>query len=106
MIYGRTPTRGEREWMSKAVQLGCICCIKDKAIKPFEVSHEHTAMHHINGKTKQDAHFETIPLCPGHHQHAPFAIHRNKSEFERRCGKQMDLLKHVRRLVNETGGKG
>lgn len=101
-MKGRTPTKAESEWMQKARLVGCIACIKDKIIRPYEVSPEHTAIHHIDGKTKPDAHFLTLPLCPAHHQHSPIAVHVDKSGFERRYGKQRDLIRHVRRLIDEA----
>lgn len=101
-MNGRTPTKAERAWMDSARQVGCIACIVSGKIKPYEVAPEHTAIHHIDGKTKPDAHFLTIPLCPAHHQHSRVAVHIDKAEFERRYGKQRDLVRHTR-MVIESG---
>jgi len=100
-MQGRTPIKAEKDWMQIARRLGCIACIKDGKTTPWSVPEEYTAIHHIEGKTKVDAHFLTLPLCPAHHQHSVDAVHVNKADFERKYGKQRDLLRHVRRLVNE-----
>jgi hypothetical protein len=100
-MQGRTPTKAEAAWMSKARQLGCIICIKERKIAPWSTPPEYTAIHHIEGKTKPEAHFLTLPLCPNCHQTGPDALHRNKTRFEARYGAQKDLLRHVKRFVAE-----
>ena len=87
--------------MEKARSLGCIVCIRNGVITPFSVPPEFTSIHHISGKTAPDAHFNTIGLCAKHHQTSEEAVHFNKARFEARNGTQAQLLRHVKRLVNE-----
>jgi len=95
-MKGRTPTKAEKEWMSKVADLGCIVC------KHQFLIYSPAAIHHIDGKTKPDAHFKTLPLCPAHHQTGGYgvALHAGRAEWEKRYGTQAELLKHVRGLIN------
>jgi hypothetical protein len=101
-MQGRTPTKAEAAWMSKARQLGCIICIKERKTAPWATPPEYTAIHHIEGKTKPEAHFLTLPLCPAHHQTGPDALHRNKAKFEAKFGTQKDLLIEAAGMVANT----
>ena len=60
MMKQRAPTKAEAKYMNQCKDLGCIVCILMGYIKPYEVAPEHTAVHHIDGKTKQAAHFKSI----------------------------------------------
>ena len=100
-MIGRIPTKAEKEWMRQAREVSCIVCIKRHLIAPFSVPSEYTCLHHIEGKTKPDAHFLTIPLCEKHHQTSEEAVHFNKARFEARNGTQAQLLRHVKRLIAE-----
>lgn len=62
-MKGRTPTKAEKEYMSLVADAGCIVCHE------FLGVFTPAAIHHIDGKTKEGAHFNIIPLCPRHHQH-------------------------------------
>lgn len=101
-MIGRAPTKAEKEWMDAARSLGCMACIVSGKIKPYSVPAEYTAIHHVDGKTKPDAHFLTIGLCPAHHQHGTDAVHVNKMAFEKKFGKQRDLVRHARILVESN----
>lgn len=91
-IKGRAPTAREAWFMDRMGTLPCICCLKD-GWENREIS-----LHHIDGRTKNGAHFLVIPLCGGHHQDGTgpnptlIAVHPYKARFEARYGKQMDLL--------------
>jgi len=61
-MKGRTPTTREKEWMAAARETGCIVCSEFLGVDTP------AAIHHIDGKTKPDAHYMTIPLCGKHHQ--------------------------------------
>lgn len=98
-MKGRTPTAKEKEWMNKAREVGCVVCIKEHLITAYSVPTEYTAIHHIEGRTKPDAHFLTIPLCAPHHQHSTDALHFNKTNFERKFGTQRELLTQTKWLV-------
>ena len=99
-MKGRSPTKKEREWMDKIVQIGCIVCREHlHCYSPAEV-------HHIDGKTKPEAHFNTLPLCYNHHREganndAYVSRHPFRKEFEKRYGKQSDLLKRVQEIIND-----
>ena len=99
-MKGRNPTAKEREWMTRAREVGCIACIKSERIIPFEVPPEYTAIHHIDGKTKPGAHLLTIPLCPDCHQTGKDARHKNKVWFEERNGSEESLLELTKEYIN------
>lgn len=105
-MKGRTPTAKEKEWMDSIREVGCIACIRMGFIKPYSVPTEYTAIHHIEGKTKPDAHFLTIPLCPNHHQHGIDAVHINKRSFEKKFGNQYNLVREVRKMLNCQNSEG
>ncbi|MEE9647871.1 Ref family recombination enhancement nuclease [Enterobacter soli] len=61
---GRTPTAEERRFMDAIGKLPCIACWLH-GVRTEEIS-----LHHIDGRTKPDAHKKILPLCNCHHQHA------------------------------------
>lgn len=63
-LKGRTPRAAERVVMDKFGSLPCIACYVHGEINPV------VALHHINGRTADDAHSFILPLCDCHHQHA------------------------------------
>ena len=61
-MKGRNPTVKEKKHMDKVQQLGCIVChLSGMESVPAEI-------HHIEGKTKQNAHLKVLPLCYEHHR--------------------------------------
>lgn len=96
-MKGRKPTADESRWMSQVADMGCIVCRNEfNLFSPASI-------HHINGKTKEGAHFDTLPLCPQHHQHGGYgvALHAGRVEWERRYGTQQELKKQVEALLGE-----
>jgi hypothetical protein len=95
-MKGRTPTKAEKEWMNRVADLGCIACLNQFSI------YSPAAIHHIEGKTKEGAHFLTIGLCGAHHQTGGYgiALHSGRVEWENRHGTQAELLEQVRGLLN------
>ena len=90
-MKGRTPTKAEKQLHDRIASLGCIACLLDGRQNPV------VSLHHIDGRTKPEAHRQVLPLCAGHHQDgtgAPglIAVHPYKARFEERYGKQFDLL--------------
>jgi len=88
-------TKQEKIWMDKVAQLGCFVCQRP------------ATLHHIrnNGKGnvgmgRRSSHFEVIPLCHEHHQ-GNTGIHLDKINFEKKYGKEKDILEIVRNRVNE-----
>lgn len=72
--------------------VGCIACRMDG------VFNDYVSIHHIDGRTKPDAHWHVLPMCAGHHQNgtgAPglIAVHPYKRRFEGQYGTQEELLK-------------
>lgn len=71
-----------------ASRIGCVACRMDG------IFNDYVSIHHIDGRTKPDAHWKVLPLCASHHQDdgLAIAVHPHKAMFETRYGKQMDLL--------------
>jgi hypothetical protein len=89
----RTPTVEEARWMQQIVEHGCVACWMDGR----EPVKGETAVHHILSGGRRIGHLYTIPLCdPGHHQggasRGMVSRHPWKARFEKRYGKEMDLL--------------
>ena len=97
-MKGRTPTAQERQWMDDVQSLGCIVCRRHgRTETPAEI-------HHIDGKTKQGAHFHVLPLCYFHHRQGSdselfTSRHPYKRRFEERYGPEMELLFIVEEMV-------
>jgi len=85
--------------MDDVAKLGCIVCRKHLGMHQPEIS-----IHHIDGRTKPNAHLNTIPLCALHHQlggdQGPYiAVHPWKKRFENEYGTQEELRQECVRLV-------
>jgi hypothetical protein len=98
-VKGRTPNMREKAWMDKISHLGCIVCLK------YEDVYTPSEVHHIQGKTKPGAHLLTLPLCFNHHREGSMnglwvSRHPWKTEFEKRYGKEEELLKEVQKNMN------
>jgi hypothetical protein len=84
--------------MENIVELGCIACrVMGFADTPAEI-------HHIDGKTKPNAHFLTIPLCPPHHRYGldgedVVSRHPHKRKFEAKYGTEDELRSRCCSLV-------
>jgi len=97
-VKGRTPTAQEKQWMDDVQSLGCIVCRRHgRTETPAEI-------HHIDGKTKQGAHFHVLPLCYFHHRQGSdselfTSRHPYKRRFEERYGPEMELLFIVEEMV-------
>jgi hypothetical protein len=100
-VKGRTPTAEERRWMDAVGELGCIACKKLGMYQP------RVSIHHIEGRTKEGAHFKTLPLCYLHHQGGDstgqyVSVHPWKRRFEEMFGTQEELLAECQILVKEN----
>ena len=97
-MRGRKPTPAEKRWMNEIVEIGCIACrVMGWEETPAEV-------HHIEGKTKEQCHFLTLPLCPPHHRYgldSPDIVsrHPHKRKFEQTYGTETELRERVCNLV-------
>jgi hypothetical protein len=92
-MKGRTRTKADRELHDKIAGLGCIACHLDGRYNPV------VSIHHVDGRTKPDAHKKVLPLCGPHHQHddtdpaGRIGVHPYKARFEAMYGTQDELLK-------------
>jgi hypothetical protein len=102
-LKGRPPTAEEARFMGKMGALPCIACLKDGW-----TNHE-ISLHHIDGRTKEGAHFLVLPICAGHHQAGTgpnpslIAVHPDKARFEARYGTQRELLAECIAMLIEQG---
>jgi hypothetical protein len=94
-LSGRKPTKSEKDWMDSIIKIGCIVC------KLYHHCESPACIHHIEGKTKYNAHFKTIPLCPVHHQYGGvgIAIHAGKKSFADRYGTEYELLEKLKDVL-------
>lgn len=103
-LAGRTPTKVEQIWMDRIVQLGCIICMIYRGqYTPAEV-------HHIDGKTKPNAHLLTLGLCCRHHrfpgEHWVSRHGDGKKAFEEAYLSETDLLEVTQAAVEEMVLRG
>lgn len=79
--------------------VGCIACRKDGGFTDY------VSIHHIDGRTKPDAHWLVLPLCGPHHQDAGIngviAVHPWKARFEDQYGTQRNLLRESIQILIE-----
>ncbi len=78
--------------LSRVVGLGCWICQRA------------AEAHHIRdgqGAGRKASDFETIPLCPDHHRTGGWgvAFHAGAEEWERRYGRQRDILISVQQAL-------
>ena len=98
-MKGKTRTKSEKQLHDQIAQLGCIACLHDG------VNNYHVSLHHVDGRTKPDAHKKVLPLCAEHHQHndldpmGRIGVHPYKARFEALYGRQNDLIKEVYMLI-------
>jgi|TARA_R110000787_G_scaffold26456_1_gene73952 hypothetical protein len=96
-MKGRTPTVKEKKHMSDVAELGCIVCrINGFPNSPAEI-------HHVDGRTKPDAHYKILPLCYYHHRAGgdvePISRHPYKTRFEDAYGTEKHLMTEVNSLM-------
>ncbi|OWT69229.1 MULTISPECIES: Ref family recombination enhancement nuclease [unclassified Achromobacter] len=91
-MKGSNPTAEQKRfWDMLVSNIGCVASRMDG----FEDTR--CSIHHIDGRTKPDAHWLVLPLSAGNHQDGTgtpgrIAVHPWKARFESRYGKQVDLL--------------
>lgn len=89
-MKGRNPSATEKRYHDLlATSIGCIACWKERGERNCFVS-----IHHVDGRTKPDAHWLVLPLCAGHHQDngTAIAVHPWKARFELAYGPQRHLI--------------
>jgi len=99
----RSISKADKIRADKLRDLGCIVCLLEFG------EFTPTAIHHIDGQTKEGCHKNTIGLCPNHHQikdnfSEPRWISRHgdgRAAFEKAYGTEQELLEKVNELINE-----
>lgn len=105
-MKGKTVSRQQREYHDMlATRVGCIACLKE-----FGERNHHVSVHHVDGRTKPNAHWQVLPLCASHHQDGTgaedvIAVHPWKARFEQRYGTQRELMIECVRQLQEMGEK-
>ena len=95
-MLGRNPTAKEKRHMAAVRQIGCIACLN----MGIETPPEYTCIHHVDGKTKPDAHLKVLGLCDAHHsRYARTGLHYNKTLWESEHGTQEALLMQIRTMI-------
>jgi len=85
----KSKTKDEKRWLNHVASLGCIVCRNlGYGESPAEIHHARIA----TGIGRRSSHFDVIPLCPRHHRLGDDAYHAAPAEWERRFGKQADLI--------------
>lgn len=90
-MKGRNPSAAEKRFHDQLASLGCIACRIDGNHNPT------VSIHHIDGRTKPDAHWRVLYVCAGHHQNGyglpgQLAIHGAKARFEAKYGTELELM--------------
>lgn len=103
-MQSRKADSTEQAWLDLIEQLPCIVCELFHGVddSPAEI-------HHIEGKTKPNAHLRTIKLCSNHHRHSDthhpkrwLSLHGDgKFRFRDRYVHELELLDLQRHKVAE-----
>lgn len=92
---GKRSTASERKYMGRVAVLGCIVCSECLGYQDTPA-----IVHHIRtGQGKMRAsHFDTIPLCPIHHQDSGYGVHdMGRQQFADMYGRsELELLAIVK----------
>ena len=85
-MKGRSPTAAQKRFHDLLCQhVGCIACRKEGLFNSW------VSVHHVDGRTKPEAHWLVLPLCAGHHQDGTggkwmIAVHPIKPDSRRNTG--------------------
>jgi len=95
MAKKKVKTKAEKERLQTIAEMPCYACFQDGVEMQSEVHHirKHTGM------GLRPSHFDTIPLCSGHHRTNKISVHLGKREFEKRYGTEQEILKKVNREI-------
>lgn len=101
-MKGNPATAEQKRYHDALASLGCIACRLDGNHQPM------VSIHHIDGRTKPDAHWLVLPICAGHHQDGTgvpglIAVHPWKARFEQHYGNQLCLLQSCHSTLRSRG---
>lgn len=101
-MKGRNRNASEKRYHDLLCSVvGCIACRQGGEFNNY------VSVHHIDGRTKQSAHWLVLPLCANHHQDLGLSgfipVHPYKARFEATYGKQVDLLRKSVQLLLDGG---
>lgn len=99
-MKGKSASASQRTfWAALCSRVGCVACRQENVFNDYCVPH------HVDGRTKPNAHWLVIPLCANHHQDngTAIAVHPWKTKFEARYGKQRDLLVWAIEILQAQG---
>lgn len=103
-MKGRNPSAKEKAYHDLlASNIGCLACLHDHGAR-----NTYGSIHHIDGRTKPDAHWLVLHLCAGHHQDGyglpgQLAVHGAKARFEAMYGAQLELMALGARQLLDMG---
>ena len=73
--------------MNLIATFGCWACKIDG------IENDFISLHHVDGRTKPNAHSKVIPLCAEHHEYwSKHGLHHNKKQWEQKYGTQQNAL--------------
>jgi hypothetical protein len=99
-MKGRNVSAKEKALHNRIAALGCIACRIDGN------QNDEVSIHHIHGRTKNNAHKMVLPLCSSHHQDGSgrfkaTAVHPHKARFQKEYGLQDELCAWAYELIGE-----
>ena len=92
--------KSQRKYLDAVASLGCVVCRNlGYGATPAHVHHIRTG----KGMGQRASNYETIPLCPTHHQQGGHgvAIHAGQKTWEAIHGTELELLKQVQEELND-----
>lgn len=97
----KNATEAQKRHMAKVRELGCVVC------RNLGLGATPAQVHHLLKGGRRKGHYQTIPLCPLHHNSGINDIehvsrHPWKREFERRYGTEQELLEQTLRELEQT----
>lgn len=94
----KAATKDEKAHMGRVAALGCaICRMLGLGETPALVHHPRTG----TGAGRRASHYDTIPLCPHHHDHTNESLHGlGRKAFEALFGiTELELVRQTRALL-------
>ena len=90
--------KAEREHMGRVADLGCIVCINEN-LGPTPACCHH--IRHQVGAGRRASHFQTLPLCPAHHQYGGYGVayHAGPVVWQEKYGTELELLAQVQEML-------